>query len=302
MRKLFNPLSRLLDYLWFISIIFFIIDILNLDLFFYLFATLFLTVLFAPIEAILIKCFRTTLGLFIFGLKYNELFTWQTAFEFSFRRALFLKTKVRMTQKKPSLFPHLTAVFTAVMLSCLTISPDATLNQACKILPFEFLQELKIKRNGGGNCPDGWTKLNSEKELPFLIFFPDQPKLEETTKPIPHSTHILDYKEYSFEKYSLGYVDLPASWVKWGSNLVFKGTLQQILSHQKGTIVEKQKTFHEQYPAMDYKIERSNGTTMGRLVLVGTTIYKLEVVHPNNSGENPLEDANLFFNAFHLHN
>ncbi|MBM3193197.1 MAG: hypothetical protein FJZ59_03065 [Chlamydiae bacterium] len=302
MRNLFIPLSRLLDYLWFISILFFIIDILNLDLFFYLFTTLLLPILFAPLEAVLIKCFRTTLGKYIFGLSYNDLFTWQTAFEFSFKRAIFLKTKVHVVQKKHPLFPHITAILTAVLLSCLTISPDATLNMACKILPFESLQELKIKRNGGGNCPDGWTKLNSDKELPFLIFFPDQPKLEETIKPIPHSTHVLDYKEYTFEKYSLGYVDLPASWVKWGSNLVFKAALKQVLSHEKGDLTEKQKTLHEQYPAIDYKIERSNKTTLGRLVLVGTTVYKLEVVHPKDTKEAAKEDANLFFNAFHLQN
>lgn len=302
MRKLFIPLSRLLDYLWFISIVFFIIDILNLDLFFYLFAALLLPLLFAPFEAILIKCFRTTLGKYIFGLTYNDLFTWQTAFEFSFRRALFMKTKAHIIHKKHRLFPHLTAIFTAFLLSCLAISPDATLNQACKILPFEFLQDLKIKRNGGGNCPEGWSKLNSDKELPFLIFFPDQPKLEETIKPIPHSTHILDYKQYTFEKYSLGFVDLPASWVKWGSNLVFKGVLQQVLSHEKGNLIDKRKTLHEQYPAMDYKIERSGETTLGRLVLVGTTIYKLEVVHPKDTKDNPKEEASLFFNAFHLQN
>ena len=129
-----------------------------------------------------------------------------------------------------------------------------------------------------------------------MAFFPKEPELKEIKKPIPHSAHILVYKEYTQEKYSLGYVDLPASWVKWGSNLVFKGTLQQVISREKGTITQKQKTLHEQYPAMDYEILRNGSKTLGRLILVGTTVYKLEVKEESSSKES----ADLFFNAFHL--
>ena len=296
MEKLYNMLSRALDYLWFWSILFFIVDILNLDLIFYIVITLFLTILFVPVEATLIKYFKTTLGKYIFGIRYSNTFTWRNAFRFSFRRALFLKMPAEILHKKPKRLSHILAITTSFLLSSLSLAPEATLNQASKILPFEFLQELKVKRNGGGNCPDGWVKLTSAIELPFLAFFPEEPKLKETRKPIPHSTHILVYKEFTQEKYSLGYVDLPASWVKWGSNLVFKGTLQQVVSHEKGTITQKEKTFHEQFPAMDYEIERNGSKTLGRLILVGTTVYKLEVTEKTSSKES----ADLFFNAFHL--
>ncbi len=296
MERLYKMLSRCLDYLWFWSILFFIIDVCNLDMIFYLIITLFLSFLFIPIEAVLIKCFKTTLGKFVFGLRYNQEFTWKSAFRYSCRRALFLKTPSQLIYKKAKLFPHILAITTALLLSSLSIAPEATLNQASKILPFEFLQELKVKRNGGANCPDGWIKLTATTELPFLAFFPSEPKATEVKKPIPHSSRILVYKEYTEEKYSLGYVDLPENWVKWGSNMVFKGTLKQVASHEKGNITQKQKTLHEQYPAMDYVVEKNGSKTFGRLILVGTTIYNLEA-----KGEAASQEASeLFFNSFHL--
>jgi hypothetical protein len=295
---LYKALSRALDYLWFWSILYFIIDIFDLDIVYFLIATLFITLLFIPVEAVLLKYFRTTLGKFIFGIRYNQPFTWKSAFRFSSRRAVFLKMPAESIYQKPKRSSHILAISVALLLSMLSIFPDATLNQASKVLPFDFIQELKVKRNGGGNCPDGWTKLTDTIELPFLAFFPESPKKsKEIRKELPHSTHVLVYKEYTQDAYSLGFVDLPKSWVSWGSNLVFKGTLQQILSREKGKLLDKKKTFHEQFPAMDYKIEKASGTSFGRLILVDTTVYRLEAT---TTDETQKESADLFINAFHL--
>lgn len=289
-------LSRLLDYLWFWSILLFAADILDLDILYYLIITLALPLLFVPIETFLIKCFKTTLGKFIFGLQYTETFTWKSAFLFSLKKALFLKTSSEVIQKKPKRLPHIIAITIATLFSLLSIFPDATLNQASKILPFECIQNLKIQRNGGVNCPDGWIKLGSQ-ELPFSAFFPEEPKFEETKKPIPHSSTTLTYREYTHNEYSLGYVDLPSSWTKWGSHIVFKASLQQILIRDKGSVTQKKKTLHDSFPALDYQIKRGDNITSGRLVLVGNTLYKLEV-----SNSPSKETSEIFFNTFQLTN
>lgn len=298
MNNLSKISSRLLDYLWFWSILVFFIDIFDLSIFCYLIVTLLLPFLFIPIEAVLIKYFKTTLGKFIFGLKYDELFTWKSAFYLAYRRALLKRSPARIIRKKPKLFSHILAVTVATLLSLLSIFPDATLEQASKVLPFECIQTLRVNRNGGWDSPPGWIKIGSG-DLPFAAFFPKEPKLEETSKPIPHSTHVLVYKEYTLDQYSLGYVALPASWVKWGSNLVFKGVLQQVASHTKGSITQKKKTLHEQFPAMNYEIRRGSELSFGRLVLVGNTIYRLEVT-PTKTDEKPTATADMFFNTFHL--
>ncbi len=295
---LYKSLSRALDYLWFWSVIYFIIDIFDLNIAFFVLSTLLITLLFIPVEATLLRYFRTTLGKFIFGIRYNHPFTWKSAFRFSCRRAVFLNTPMESVYQKPKRSSHLLAISVATLLSMLSIFPDETINQASKILPFEFVQDLKVKRNGGGNCPDGWVKLSDTIELPFLAFFPETPKKsQEIRKELPHSTHVLVYKEYTQDSYSLGFVDLPKSWVSWGSNLVFKGTLQQILSREKGKLIDKKKTFHEQYPAMDYKIEKASGTSFGRLILVDSTVYRLEATTTDESQKG---SAELFINAFHL--
>lgn len=176
-----------------------------------------------------------------------------------------------------------------------TYFSETTLHYVSKVLPFECIQNLKIYRTVGISCPDGWVRVGSI-ELPFFAFFPQQPTFTEITKSIPHSTETLLYKEYTHENYSLGHVDLPHNWVKWGSNLVFKGTFQQILSHQSGVLKQKRKTLHEQFPAMNYIIQRGDTQTIGRLILVDHTLYKLEVI---SKKADPIL-AETFFNTLHL--
>ena len=292
MEKFIKILTRVIDYFWFWSISIFILDLCDLSLVYSVILTLSLTLLFIPVEALFLRYFSTTLGKYISGYKYNEIFTWKSAYTLAWRKALFLRIKTEEIRIKPRLIAHILA-FGVVLIG---ISPEKSVNQACKALPFEWAQSFVMKRNGGGNCPDGWVKLITAEPLPFTAFFPTVPVLEEISKPIPHSERVLLYKEYKIDQYSLGFVDLPQNWVKWGSNIVFKAAISQITSKEKGNVTHKTKTTHDEFPAMDYKIDREGKTAIGRLILVGTTVYNLEV----KLEENSKEQAILFFNAFQL--
>ncbi len=151
------------------------------------------------------------------------------------------------------------------------------------------------QRVSGGEGPAGWVKLKST-ELPFSACFPNTPTLKEQTQPVPNSDKTLTFHEYSNDSYSLVYVDLPKSWINWGSTIVFKGTLQQVLEHEKGTLVQKQKVQHDSFPALEYEIKRNGDTILGRFILVNNTVYKLEMT----SKEKSPEAAETFFNTFHV--
>jgi hypothetical protein len=300
MKTIFKYSSKLIDYFWFWSFLTFIVDIYDFDLFASIFVTLLTPILFIPVETLLVWGFQTTLGKYITHQSYSQKLKFKDSLLIALRNGFFLKAKIQPTYKESSKKKHLVAILASIIISLACTFPDSALNLTSKALPFKFFQELKVKRNGGGNCPDGWVKLAGEENSPFLIFFPSKPKLEEIIKAVPHSDFLLNYKEYSYDKYSLGHVDLPRSWTKWGSNLVFKGSLQQVIKNENGNIIEKKKTIHEKYPALDYKIQRGEITTTGRLILVNNTLYKLEVKETSSDSQNQTFFSDLFFNAFHL--
>ena len=71
MRYLLRFISKFLDYVWFATTLYLILDYFDLDIFFILSAIISLPFLFIPIEAIQIKLFKTTIGKTLFGFKYK---------------------------------------------------------------------------------------------------------------------------------------------------------------------------------------------------------------------------------------
>lgn len=158
-----------------------------------------------------------------------------------------------------------------------------------------FSQTQRISSSGDG--PKGWVKLKPT-ERPFSACFPNAPTLKEQTEQVPNSENTLLFHEYSNDGYSLVYVDLPKSWINWGPTIVFKGTLQKVLEHEKGTLIQKQKVQHDGFPALEYEIIRDGNTVLGRFILVNNTVYKLELA----SKEKSTSTAEIFFNTFHVQN
>ena len=128
-----------------------------------------------------------------------------------------------------------------------------------------------------------WIKI-VPKEASFSIFFPKKPLFEETQKRIPRSSKTILYKEFSLKEdafYSLSYTDLPTSWVKWGSSLVLKGALKQLLITYKGSLLQKTKALYQEHPSLHYEIKKETSHIVGRLILADKTLYKIEIEHPS---------------------
>ncbi len=145
-----------------------------------------------------------------------------------------------------------------------------------------------------------WIKIDNDN-LNYYIYFPKKPLYKQSILDIPNSTKKLICDEYSYEddiNYSISSIDLPKKWTKWGHSLVFKVALKQIAS--RGIVNHRKKTSHLQYPSMEYEIvDELQHTIIGKLVLIDSTIYKIEVNH----NQTPTEDVRLvskqFLDCFH---
>lgn len=124
----------------------------------------------------------------------------------------------------------------------------------------------------------------------FTAVFPKKPESNERKLPIPGSEDFLDYKEYIHVTegdihYSVSYTTLPDAWLKYGNSLVLGGALKVIMQELgKTELVGKEKGEFKSFPSLDYEhyTVQSEGQRecAGTLVLVGNTLYKVEISYP----------------------
>ena len=141
----------------------------------------------------------------------------------------------------------------------------------------------QLIKNGLGL--EGWTKFSPKTDT-FSISFPEKPKSITRDLPIPGSSDSLPYQEYKAEEkedcvYSISYTTLPDKWLSWGSGLVLKGALKVIMYELgKVELVGKSSNTFKGFPALDYEHYCQDRETTGTLVLVGNTLYKIEMTYP----------------------
>jgi hypothetical protein len=126
----------------------------------------------------------------------------------------------------------------------------------------------------------------------FKIEFPTDPKLESKKLEIPGVDQTLSYQEYSAEVknivYAVSYVDFPKKWRLLGSSTLLRKSLELLLISEKtsDSLVNQTITQHKNFPALDYTLKQADQEVRGRLIVIGTTLYKLTVVYPGEAGEN----------------
>ncbi len=296
---------------------------------------LILPLLFAPLEALLLKCFGTTLGKAFFGLSYDRPFTLDSAFNLSFKQALLIlplflpginllfiffyirelsrfpknrwdelsKEKLG-TYSKSKILRSFVIAFT-LMFSCVTFAPTFSLNQISNLTGVDIFIEGVNTGYRIGNISN-WKKVE-ESELAATLYFPNKPSQKIETYPVPKSDVVLELKHYIYEdaahNYSFTAAELPKSWTKWGPSLVLGMGINYVVD--KKTIVSKRKCKHYDFPALEYKLEKSGKTTTGMLVLVQDTMYQIEFQHPTELAALDSEaEQNLlhaFFSSFKPH-
>jgi len=262
---------------------------------------LFLPILFAPLEALLISCFGSTPGKALFGINVSDETGKKLKFIPSFKRSLIQGCKVftlfhpissLFSKKVRSGYDNYGSVsqpralwkkfaFIAVFIGLFLSSPiafETFTNSPLNVATASKAQFLKWKPF---NLPEKDAKIQ----------FPKEPRLIEKELDLPKSTKKLIYKEYvsSHEDedihFSISYTELPKSITRWGSSLVLKGCLDIVVDNlPNGTkVVEKHKSNFKEFPSLEYKLQGKSSVSYGRLLLIDNVLYKIDVTYPDNT-------------------
>lgn len=135
----------------------------------------------------------------------------------------------------------------------------------------------------------------------FSIQFPVKPKKDDSELAIPNSSLPLTEVKCNPSEdihYSVMYTTLPSKWLCYSPSLVLKGSLKYISKHMKTRIVEKSVNKFKRLPALDYVFFDGKLETAGKLILVGSTLYKVEVKYPYAERGKIQESLDKFLSSF----
>ncbi len=151
--------------------------------------------------------------------------------------------------------------------------------------------------------PSNWKEY-SAADARYKVNFPAEPVLENKQLDIPSAGQSLNFEQVSAEKkkavYALSHVDFPRKWTLLGSNTLLKKSLDLLVENEVPAqqLLSKETTSHQGYPALDYVVSRGGDEVKGRLVLVGTTLYRLTVSYPSELKETVQHEQ--FVSSFNL--
>jgi hypothetical protein len=129
-----------------------------------------------------------------------------------------------------------------------------------------------------------WIAYSSSDQR-FQVQFPKFPIHESKQIEIPNANQSIDYKEMRAETsqiaYSVSYIDFPKKWRLVGSNTLLKKSLAVLIEHETAgqQLLEQTPTRHNGLPALDYLVKRGEEQIQGRLIVSGTTLYRLTTTY-----------------------
>ncbi len=276
-----------------------------------------LPLLFAPIEGLFYYLFKTTPAKWIFGIKLSKKLSLISSLKLAFKKSILVL---------PLLYSPLNIFFVIFYLKESKIHKNKRWNQfenteiifkgrkklvrntilsALSLFLIVFytptsLKEIISPYSKNKIVLENWVEV-TDSRLNFSIYFPEEPKIVEKQVHVEEKNTSLNVKEYTHDakvSYSLVSSKIPSSWTILGSNYLFKALSKPIEEHQ-GEIVSREFVKHGKYPAMKYLLKNSTGgQTKGALILVNTTIYKLEVTAKKKLTEKELHTASDFIDSF----
>jgi uncharacterized RDD family membrane protein YckC len=284
--------ARLVDYLLF----FLICGVASLFLpflletYFYYFFALAVPILWIPIEALCISLFKTTPGKALFGITIHDFLGAKLTYLKALRRAAFIPPRPGVIrQVSLSLKRRLSGLLIA--LACIGLS-----------LFGNALTRWSVGLDQGMNA-DGWVQYYSQ-DAGFSVQFPTDPKEESKRLEIPSANKVLDYQELTSKQnknihYSVSYMDFPKKW-KWaGNGTLLKGALDAIVKHLPNTALKSREfSYHQNQRSIDFLLKQGETEVKGRLIIVGTKLYKLTISYPASVSDK-IEDS-PFFSSFDL--
>lgn len=252
------------------------------EFYFNLLFPLMIPLLWAPIEALSISLTGTTPGKMFFGLSIVGEEGKNLSLGASLKRSFFIGSLGTIIRSTLGLGRK---IFGGLMILFCVLSGIFTI----------AMKNFEDVNDPFGRLP-GWVNYADSDER-FTIDFPKNPEYQSKQIEVPRAGEPINYEEYVVEvknaSYSVSYVDFPKKWRLLGSNKLLKKSLDLLVAHdtEPGQLMSKSLTLHGNHPALDFVLKKAEQEVHGRLVLVGTTLYKLAVGYPDEMHEK----------AVHLH-
>lgn len=288
----FRALARFCDY----SIFFLVLGAITLFLpyfygpFFYHYLALAVPVLWIPLEALLISKWGTTPGKAFFGLSVCAQDGQPLSYGASLKRALFLpKRPGAMRQKAISWKRKLCAMVTCAGFVMAAIYGNSL-----------AMWSVGLEK---GISPEGWVKYSSD-DAGFKVSFPSDPESASKELVIPDSGKVLPYKEITSDEndkihYSVSHLDLPRKWRLAGNTTLLKGVLEQLVAHTPDVqLLEKEFKMLGSLRVLDFRMQQGKEEVIGRLLIVGGTLYKLTIAYPPSHADKM--KSNPFLDSFEV--
>lgn len=274
-----TSLIRLIDY----SIFYLFITMsslflpISLNEYFYGISALAVPILWAPLEALCLRVWGTTLANALFDRAVRNEEGGKLTFAQGLKRAFFFgKYKSGHIVHQTFSWGHRVLILAISLFSIFSVVSE----KGAKKMVFNFEKQV----------PGEWNRFYSA-EGKFSIDFPTDPLLETNQLEIESANRTIDYNEYkSIHKenedisYAVSFIDLPKKWRFFSSNTILKGAMSVILDNEaEAKLLGKAfSTFHGQ-PVLDYQLKNEFGqNTDVRLMLVGSRLYKMTVTYPSS--------------------
>jgi uncharacterized RDD family membrane protein YckC len=229
-------------------------------------------ILWAPIEAFLIAKYKTTIGKLLFGVRIENHVGGRLPYLIALKRSFFWGVRPGVMRQKELTKARWTV---GILVFCLLASSAVFEKEIT-----EFTTGFEKYKTA-----DGWIQYTSSHGG-FRVIFPQDPEEESKLLPVPAQKKTLNYNElksYQTQKvyYTVSYMELPRKWKLAGTSRLLQGALDVIIEHTPNSkLLYKQFTKHKNYRALDFHSKQGDEEVQGRLILVGTTLFRLTVVYP----------------------
>lgn len=241
----------------------------------YLLCTPLIPLLSAPLEALQLKFWGTTIGNRLFNMRVLGEKGQNLTFGAGLKRALSINQKLgKISQKRLSSRRKLVGIVMAAL--CLL---------GAMVGP--MLSEKAFVSTYASKGTDSWVQYFSDQGK-FTVSFPNDPTAQTKNFEVPKADKTFKYDEISSQEgnrvqYSVSYIQFPSKWRWAGSSTLLKGALDVIVtSTPESEVISKQFTKHKNFRALDYHMKEGQNEVKGRLVIVGARLYKLTVTyHPS---------------------
>ncbi len=302
-------LAKALDYTLFYTFLY----ILDFPLLVNCLLFLTLPILFAPIEAVFLSLFKTTIGKWLCGLSLSKRISIKKALTSSLKKGILTL---------PLFFPPLNIFFSRFYLKETAphfekrwqVAPDVSLIKrkrnkhlrniailACSAFMLHAFSPISYSSfTKKAFDIESWVEVKDD-HLKFSVFFPEEPKISGKKLEVKEHNTTLDVKEYhhkSHVNYSLQSTKVPSTWTLLGSKYLLNALGKQIETHQ-GKFIESKIGKHGKHPALHYLVQNHDGgQTKGVLILIKKTVYRLEVSAKKNLSKEELEISQNFIDSF----